>query len=93
MNKEIVNRINIELAMNKVPIKVIDENTLEVYTVGFQGKKHHKITRNDVNAFEVDINTGFATLGTIVGDWRMIENIYDYCKRVFEEIDSASKSS
>ncbi len=76
-----------ELDMEEIPIKIVSKDKLKVKTD--QGEKI--VTRKDVENFNLNMLSGFATLGEISGDWRMIKDIADTCKYVFERIDDFDK--
>lgn len=68
-------------------ITIISKDKLEVKTD--QGKSI--VTRKDVENFNVNIGSGYAQLGSIGGDWRMIQDIKDACEYVFDRIDKLEK--
>lgn len=72
-----------ELENEGIPIKIISKNKLRVRTD--QGE--NIVTREDVKNFNLNLGSGVANLGQIVGDWRIIRDIADTCKYVFDEID------
>ena len=85
MNK--YEKLQDELDMEEIPIKIVSKDKLKVKTD--QGEKI--VTRKDVENFNLNMLSGFATLGEISGDWRMIKDIADTCKYVFERIDDFDK--
>jgi len=85
MNK--YEKLQDELDMEEIPIKIVSKNKLKVKT----DKGEKIVTREDVKNFNLNMLSGFATLGEISGDWRMIRDIADACKYVFERIDDFDK--
>jgi len=69
-----------------IPIKILSKNKIKILTSSeFEGDKWHTIYRDD--KLEMSYTSGFAKYGTIVGDWRPVRNIYEFCQYVFDLID------
>jgi hypothetical protein len=89
--KKAIEKVQTYLNENEVPIEILSKNELKVKYDDWQGISEDVITREDVNSFKLDIDSGIATIGNITGDWRQIETIRDDCFEVFRMIDTEIK--
>ena len=77
--------------MNHPNIKVKSNRELEIKTDDIiNGDKQHVITISDVIEYYKtqanNIVSGCRTLGSIVGDWRPIDHLAQYCLDTFKDL-------
>lgn len=80
-----INEINDDLYSEQMPIEVKDETTLIVKA----GGETHTITRKDIAEYQKQegSQSGYRQLGSIRGDWRMIESIANDISYTFNKLD------
>ena len=95
--QEKIKDINMDLEADNSPIRVKNRFELEVEANG----QKHKITRNDLSEYQrkysledgkSDQNafTVFRSLGTINGNYELLDEIYDDSHRTFNRVDDTS---
>jgi hypothetical protein len=87
---ERIRQLNLELEVSLPAIKIIDKNTLKIKTSDWQGQHEHTITRQDFYNYircESGSMSGLRSLGSVDGDWRMIDSIAQDVAGVFKKID------
>jgi hypothetical protein len=71
-------------------IQIMSKNRLKVRTQDWSGSHVNIITKKDVeNYYKTEarnIMSGFRQLGSIGGDWRMIDNLAEETKYIFEKL-------
>jgi hypothetical protein len=80
-----IEEINNDLYSEQIPIEIKDETTLIVKA----GGETHTITRNDLANYskQEGSQSGHRQLGSIGGDWRMIEGIANDISYTFNKLD------
>lgn len=80
-----IDEINNDLYSEEMPIEIQDETTLLVKA----GGETHKITRKDLAEYskQEGSQSGYRQLGSIGGDWRMIEDIANDVSYTFNKLD------
>ncbi len=93
--QKIYDEVQKTLNEEDVPISIISKDKLKVYYHDYteDSQLSDIVTRNDVYSFSLNLGSGFASLGNIVGDWREIRDIRDSCKAVFDMIDEKISNS
>lgn len=76
-------------------LKIVDKNTVDIVTApSWEGMFMHRITRKDVDEYYREqagnILSGLRTIGSIVGDWRMIDNIASEIKFIMDRMKEVS---
>ena len=68
-------------------LNIIDQNTVEIRT----DNKKHRVTISDVIQYYLvdarNITSGCRSLGSILGDWRPIDNLTKTVLEIFKEIN------
>jgi hypothetical protein len=95
--QEKIAEINKDLESENSPMRVKDKFTLEIESNG----QKHKINRNDLTEYQRKYGledgtsddrafTTFRSLGTIHGNYELLDKIYDDSHRLFNDIDGES---
>jgi hypothetical protein len=84
--QEAIDEISEDLYGEDIPIEIQDEDVLLVKASG----KVHKISRKDLAEYQrtqAGSMSGYRTLGSIGGDWRMIDDIASDVAWTFNKLD------
>ena len=84
--QDALTEINEDLFAEQIPIEIKNEETLLVKANG----RTHEITRKDLLEYQktqIGSQSGYRQLGTIGGDWRLIDDIVKDVAVVFTKID------